>query len=63
MMKIYYTNTRAIVGDEYTREFYYTTKEEAQIIAKSMKSSISRRENLAYAAEILLGSGWKEVKP
>lgn len=62
MIKIYTTTTQAIVCDERLKVFYYTSKDNASKIAKGIKCSVSLRETLAYAAEMLLTQGYEEIR-
>lgn len=62
MIKIYTTTTQAIVCDERLKIFYYTSKDYASKLSKSVKCSVSHRETLACPTEILLSTGYEEVK-
>lgn len=61
MIKIYHTDTQAIICDEQLKVFWSATKKDAVELSRSIKSSISRREALAYAVELLLTNGYNEV--
>lgn len=63
MLRIYPTQTRAIVCDERLKVFYYTSKEDAVSLSKGVKCTIVQRQGLSYTTEMLLSTGYIEIKP
>lgn len=62
MIKIYHTQTRAIIADEKSKVFYYATIQEAREIKKSKKATLHRKDGLVVITETLLNNNWKEKR-
>lgn len=62
MIRVYYNDIHAIVGNEREKLFYHTTLKDARESVKGKKHSSSRKSDLSFTVESLLVAGWEEVK-
>lgn len=61
-MKIYHTQTQALVADEHLKAFYYVTRQSANNLAKGVKCTMYENQTLGKTQEFYEKKGYEEVR-